>query len=344
MFGIGHVGRQMAGCQRRVAIEAPALDVSFMTTPGTLPPNVTCTRSSIATYFDVTGTLQTAAANVARWDYDPVTHQLLGLLVEAPRTNWLLNSAVLVTGNVGVSAQVYTLSFYGTGTIVLSGVATGTLVGTGPFPARATLSFTPTAGTLTLTVTGSVLNAQLENAPYASSWIPTTGALLTRSLDDVKMPLGGWFNATALTMVAEYLIAQSPNPGPTNTNRDVCGITDGTTSNRLILRGQSGSGSGSIAQSFMSIAGTNQYNNIVGAVTGGVVAKLGTSWDGNVAISSFSGGTAQATTAVGMPPGLNVLTFGNEVGALAASVYGWFRRFQYWPRALNAAEMRTATQ
>jgi hypothetical protein len=57
---------------------------------------------------------------------------------------------------------VQALSFYGTGTITLSGAFAGTLVGVGPFPARASLIFTPAAGTLTLTVTGSVLNAQLE--------------------------------------------------------------------------------------------------------------------------------------------------------------------------------------
>jgi len=323
------------------AINTPSLDLSFMT-PGTLPPNVSCTRASVASYFDATGTLQTAAANQPRWDYDPVTHVLNGLLIEGPRTNWLVNSAVLVTQNVGVSAQAYTLSFYGTGTVVLSGTATGTLVGVGAFPARATMTFTPTAGTLTLTVTGSVLNAQLENATYASSWIPTTGAALARQLDDVKMPTGAWFNPVASTLLAEYLIAQSPNP-VAGVNRDVCGITDGTTSNRLILRGQSGSGSGSVAQGFMFISGSSQFAAIVGSVTGGVPAKLGVSWDGSGAISAFNGGAAQTSVATGMPAGLNVVTFGNEVAALIAPVYGWFRRFQYWPRALGAYELQSVT-
>ena len=152
-------------CWGGVRVTSPpgkTLDLSFMT-PGTLPPNVTFTRASTATtYFDSTGTMQTAAANAPRWDYDPVTLALNGLLIEEARTNVLLNSATLSTQSVTVPASVQALSFYGTGTITLSGVFVGTLVGTGPFPARTSLIFTPTAGVLTLTVTGSVLNAQLE--------------------------------------------------------------------------------------------------------------------------------------------------------------------------------------
>ena len=65
-------------------------------TPGTLPSGVTFTRASTATYFDSTGTMQTAATNAPRWDYDPVTLGLRGLLIEEARTNVLLRSAALV--------------------------------------------------------------------------------------------------------------------------------------------------------------------------------------------------------------------------------------------------------
>jgi uncharacterized protein YmfQ (DUF2313 family) len=46
-------------------------------------------RASTATYFDAAGVLQTAAANVARMDYDPVTHITKGLLLEPAATNML---------------------------------------------------------------------------------------------------------------------------------------------------------------------------------------------------------------------------------------------------------------
>ncbi len=47
----------------------------------------TFTRNSVATYFDSTGTLQTASNNIPRFDYDPVTHAPKGILIEEARTN-----------------------------------------------------------------------------------------------------------------------------------------------------------------------------------------------------------------------------------------------------------------
>ena len=63
-----------------------SLSLNFMT-PGTLDPRITFTRASTGTYFDSTGTMQTAAVNQPRWDYDPVSLQLRGLLLEDQRTN-----------------------------------------------------------------------------------------------------------------------------------------------------------------------------------------------------------------------------------------------------------------
>ena len=69
------------------------LNLNFMT-PGTLDPRITFTRASTGTYFDSTGTMQTAAVNAPRWDYDPVSLQLRGLLLEDQRTNGIRNSTM----------------------------------------------------------------------------------------------------------------------------------------------------------------------------------------------------------------------------------------------------------
>jgi len=53
---------------------------------------ITFTRASLATYFDSTGTVQTAATDVPRFDHNPTTGESLGLLVEEQRTNLLLRS------------------------------------------------------------------------------------------------------------------------------------------------------------------------------------------------------------------------------------------------------------
>ncbi len=85
------------------------------------------------------------------------------------RKNLLLATETLATQSVTSIAAQYTLSFTGTGSVTLSGTATGTLTGAGVND-RVSLTVTPTAGTLTLTVSGSVTKAQLElgtsSGPY----------------------------------------------------------------------------------------------------------------------------------------------------------------------------------
>ena len=77
------------------------------------------------------------------------------------RKNLLVNTETLATQSVTTQAVGYVLSFYGTGSVARSGTSTGTLSGTGAND-RVYVAFTPTAGTLTLTVSGTVTKAQLE--------------------------------------------------------------------------------------------------------------------------------------------------------------------------------------
>ena len=85
---------------------------------------ITFTRASSATFTGSNGLLQTAAVDAPRLTYNPTTLAAEGLLVEEQRTNLLLNTSVLVTQVVTVTAVTHTLSFYGAGTVVLSGAAT----------------------------------------------------------------------------------------------------------------------------------------------------------------------------------------------------------------------------
>lgn len=140
-------------------------------------------RDTTGTYFDAARALQTAAINIPRLNYNRVTGIFEGLLIEPASTNLLLNSATLSTQNVTVTAVTHTISFYGTGSITLSGTATATVAGNANVYVRNTLVFTPSAGTLTVTVSGSVTLAQLEARVTATSYIPTTGTSAARAAD-----------------------------------------------------------------------------------------------------------------------------------------------------------------
>ena len=163
-----------------------ALDLQFAadkTLTARKGPTPVLTRASTATFIGSDGLIQSAAINVARFDHDPVTLASRGLLIEESRTNLVFPSATLTTQTRTVTAVAHTLSFYGTGTVVLSGVAIATVTGTGAFPTRTTLTFTPTAGSLILTVTGTVTEAQLEAGAFPTSYIPTTTSALARAAD-----------------------------------------------------------------------------------------------------------------------------------------------------------------
>ena len=188
----------------------PRMALDFTT--ATLYPRITFFRANnTATVTNSSGVIVGINANLPRFDFDPTTLICKGLLIEETRTNVLLNSLIdgtsLSTQLVTVTAAARTLSFYGTGTVVLSGAHSATVVGAGAYPTRTTLTFTPSAGVLTLTVTGTVQFAQLETSPIPSSFIPTAATAVTRIADDATMTgtnFTSWYNESAGAFVSTF--------------------------------------------------------------------------------------------------------------------------------------------
>ena len=87
---------------------------------------ITFTRASTATYFDATGTLQSAAIDAPRLDYNPSTLAAQGLLIEEARTNGIRNNTMVgaAAGTPGTLPTNWNTSAGGSG-------ITRTLVGTG---------------------------------------------------------------------------------------------------------------------------------------------------------------------------------------------------------------------
>lgn len=162
---------------------------------GVLPPRMTFTRASTKSCFNSSGSLVSLAVNVPCFDYDPVTHVPKGLYAEPQTTNLFLTSGTPANQTITVTNNTYyTVSFYGTGSIAYTGAATGTLTGSGAFPARASVIITSTTTSLVLVVTGSVVDPQVEAGRGASSYIPTTASTATRAGDLATMPVGSWWN------------------------------------------------------------------------------------------------------------------------------------------------------
>jgi hypothetical protein len=203
MSGIG-VGTGLRLPARR--LDGRTLDLDFTRDqyrPGGFGGAITFTRAGSATFHDGAGAMQTAATDVPRIDHARGTGAVRGLLVEGARTNLFLNSGTPATQSVTVTAVLHALSFYGTGTITLSGAHSDTLTGVAA-PGRAVLIFTPSAGTLTLTVAGDVQMAQLEAGNCATSYIATAGSAVTRVGEVVSVPHGAWYNPAEGTFLCEW--------------------------------------------------------------------------------------------------------------------------------------------
>lgn len=104
------------------------LDLYF--TGGALPGGASLTRASGGGRFDATGTYGQVANNAPRFDYDPVTLAVLGLLCELfQRTNSIRNNAMVgaVAGSPGTLPDYWT--HYNPSGVSTQVVATGVMNG-----------------------------------------------------------------------------------------------------------------------------------------------------------------------------------------------------------------------
>jgi hypothetical protein len=260
-----------------------------------------------------------------------------GLLIEEQRTQLLLNSSLagtsLATQNVTVTAVAHTLSFYGTGTVTLSGTSTaGPLVGSGAYPTRSTLTFTPTAGTLTLTVTGTVQFAQLEVGAFATSFIPSAASQVTRAADSASMignNFARWYTQGPGTLFSDFL------PILITGNGGAASINDGSASNRIDIRRD--------GYSIVSTAGVNQAVLSVAGMSVSTSNKLALTYAVNNFALVRNGGTPSTDTS-GTVPVVNQMQIGTLDNNLAAfSLNGTIKRVAFYSRALSASELQGIT-
>lgn len=320
-------------------------EASFLVTPNgykastlyaAIPTNgngdMTFTRATTATRVDENDLVSSVDEDIPRIDY--TGGGCPSILLEPLRTNLLLNSATVVTQTITTTAVANTLSFYGTGTITLSGTFAGTLVGTGASN-RVSLTFTPTAGSLVLTVSGSCTNGQLEAGAYPTSCIPTTTASVTRNADAIsKTGISDLIGQTEGVLFVESAALFNDL-----TTRAIS-ISNGTADNR-------------IGVFYNSISNTiiifGSYNTVSFAVTPYYIisdetqfAKIAIRYKVND-ISLWVNGVKRGTDSTSQLIPLNLSRFGFDSGAGASPFYAKTKQLQLYKTYLTDAEMAALT-
>jgi hypothetical protein len=313
----------------------PSLDLRFAETKSlndfiSSTNLITFTRASNATFVDSNGLIQTATTDVPRFDHNPATGESLGLLIEEERVNLLLNSETLATQTVTVTAAARTLSFYGTGSVVLSGAHSATVNGTGAYPTRTTLTFTPTAGSLTLTVTGTVQYANLEAGAFATSWIPTTGTTATRSADVASITgsnFSSWYRQDEGTVFIENRRDRTTG-FPSRLE-----ISDGTPDNRISSFYDAAVNSNTFR---LTSSGVVQAQFFYGGDPLGQYTKnaFALKLDDVVVVQNAGIRGSDDSTVI---PTVNQIRLG-------AGMTGYFKRLTYWPQRLGNSTLQAITQ
>ncbi|CAB4136950.1 hypothetical protein UFOVP315_12 [uncultured Caudovirales phage] len=311
--------------------------------PGGLNSRLTFTRASTASCHDAAGQLYQLQTNQPCYDYNPTTLEYRGLRVEGTtRTNLLTNTTAPSTQTVSSTAAIHTLSFSGSGSIVLSGTASATVAGPGvAYPSRSTLSFTPTAGNLTVTVSGSVQFAQLEPGAFATSFIYGTTSNTVRAAELVEVSqttfaeiYGGFVNS-AISVHAQaapmYLTA----------NAGVFAFYDGTADEQLLVRL---SGAGTLSTAFVADGTVTQASIGEGTQTmvSGTIARFSTAFSAND-FEFIVNNAASGTDTSGTMPTVNALRLGWQPNGPTVGNF-WYRRLYVVPYRLPSAALRGLNQ
>lgn len=329
----------------RVGIQ-PTLDLDFARQRYSMYDSATGGLSSVAlasiltytganrTFVDATGVLRVQASNTPRLTFDPVTGAGNGLSVFQARTNLFLNSLVngtsLATQSVTLGAGDHRLSFFGTGTVAITGTASSTLVGAGEYPSRSGLTFTATAGSVTFTVSGTVQFANLTTGTSDSPFIPTAASAVTGPADVASLTgtnFSKWFNPVEGTFV---VVSNASMDAPTA--RHIFVSNEALTSFFTITNGAVTPAQ----RRFDAVdAGVAQAQRVYGEAVGPGLRSFAASYKANDFAASMSGG-ALLTDTLGTVPVVDHMGIGCNSLVNAEHLNGTISRILYFPRALPA--------
>jgi len=249
---------------------------------------------------------------------------LKGALIEPAATNLFLNSDAPVTQTITVvSGTKYTVWGTGVGSVILSGAGTGTVT------ANNAVIFTASSTALICTVV-SMLTMQVEAGTGATSYIPTTGAPISRTADNLYYTVTNVITQGQGSLYCE-VIFNSRTP----LDERILYLSDGTTTNRLIIN---------LNSSEVIVVSIFNNNTQVGALSSGVVTVLGVKYKilltyEDDSMKLYVNGSLRANDTSGLMPTFSpsYLNIGSQYGGTSVSV-GLFKNIKYFSNVLTESQ------
>lgn len=175
-----------------------------------------------------------------------------------------------------------------------------------------------------------IWGAQLEAGAFATSYIPTVAAQVTRSADAASMTgtnFSSWFNGTAGTFAINF--------DAFDRNGTIATVSDGTSSNRFVNYPANST------QLDIITGGVNQGSLGGGAISLNTATKLAYAYATNDAALSLSGGAVVTDTSLTLPS-VNQMRLGASSGG-GALLNGHIQTLTYYNSRLSNTQLQALT-
>ena len=166
-----------------------------------------------------------------------------------------------------------------------------------------------------------IRRAQLEVGAFASSYIPTTTAQVTRAADNISLATALFpYSSVSGVLAADFVPAQGTSSNVAAVIRD----SGGTVYSALL------GSTGSLAQFVVRDGGASQAS--LASTHARTRTKMAGAYKANDFRVSIDGAAVLSDTSGTVPAGISVLQFGAFTGS-ANVIDGWIRNTRYFPRA-----------
>lgn len=282
----------------------------------------TFARASAATWRDPRNEPVSVPNNRDRYRVEGIERTLVQ--VEGARTNFLSNSnapATQTSGSLGVNT--YTLWVEGTGTATVT-AGTATITGGGAATAGSPRVFNVTvAGTVTVTVTGTLTRFQMEAGGFATSFIPTLSTAITRQADRMVWTPTARGSGLLLspgasgagTIIGQFILPQVN----TSVDQVILSVDNGGDANRMTVLQPTGGTTLAFRAAVASVQNVNLAAGVT--ITANTRYRFAFAWSGATQWAFVVTGGAVVTAGSGAgPSGLTAVRYGHlQAGASEAN-------------------------